>query len=268
MSAVNNYYLDLVEIIVGNLNTGLNPIIRTGKQISSKLSIFRLIRTCRLVRTRPFQLLARIVDTLIFGFPTIINVLMLTILVYILFALIGCKFFKNASMSDGTSNSVYGFDNFHRAFMLLIRCSTGEDWGTVMYTYSSDPDRYYYGRIYFITFVMSTTMAMLVLLELVIVQIFENFYFNPENALSIYKEAKEDFDRTWNIFTVSTKGQKMHYLKLVRLFAHLQEPLGFRVLPSRFEDPIERVIILEEQFRIRKPISAIAIILAMSNLPV
>lgn len=170
-------------------------------------------------------------------------------------------------MESGLDNEIFGFSNFHSALMLLSKCTTGEDWGSVMFAYSTGY-RYYAGRFFFISFIFSTTFVMMVLLELVIVQIFENFYFNPDNVLSLYQEAKADFDRTWNIFTVPTKGTKIKYLKLVRFFAHLQQPLGFRVQSSRNEDPIERIIILEEQFRIRKPVSAIAIILAMNNLPV
>lgn len=246
---------------------GTNPLIPQGHYIAGRLSIVRLVRTCRLIRTKPFQLLRRILETLVFGFPTISNVFLLLMLLYLLFALIGCKYFGSAVVNPDFSNEVYGFSNFHRALMLLVKCSTGEDWGSVMFAYSIDT-RYSAGRLYFLSFIVSTTFVMLVLLELVIVQIFENFYFNPDNALALYQDAKADFDRTWNIFTVATKGAKIHYLKLVRFFAHLQEPLGFRVLSSRLEDPIERVIILAEQFRIRKPVSAIAIILAMHNLPV
>jgi hypothetical protein len=227
-----------------------------------------LLRTGRLIKTRPFALLERILETLVFGFPTIANIFMLLMLLYVLFALVGCRYFVDVAGDSDNNNRVFGFRNFHRALMLLVRCSTGEDWGSVMFEYSRDPDRYVGGRVYFISFVISTTFVMLVLLELVIVQIFDNFYFNPENALKVYKDAKADFDRTWNIFTVDTKGEKIKYQKLVRFFAHLQEPLGFRVLSSRFEDPIERIIIMEEQFRIRKPVTAIGIIVAMSNLPV
>ena len=238
-----------------------------ASSIASGLAIFRLVRTARLVKKRPFGLLRRIIETLLFGLPSIANVFLLLMLEYILFALIGCLIFKGINLDPEYQNSIYGFDNFHRAMMMLVKCSTGEDWGSVMYAYGSTSATYVTSRAYFMTFVLFTTFIMLVLLELVVVQIFENFYFNPDSALTLYREMKTNFDRTWNAFTVETKGQKIYYQKLVRFFAHLQEPLGFRSRDSLNEDPVERVILMEEQFRIRRPISAIAILISMNNLP-
>lgn len=239
-----------------------------GIHNASALAIVRLVRTGRLIKKTPFKLLRRIINTLLFGLPSISNVFLLLMLEYTLFALIGCFLFSQAEIDIGFENSIYGFGNFHRAMMLLVKCSTGEDWGSIMYAYGSSPGHYTTSRVFFMIFILCTTFIMLVLLELVVVQIFDNFYFNPDNALTIYNEMKSSFDRTWNAFTVETKGQKIHFRKLVRFFTHLQEPLGFRVRDTLNEDPIERVVIMEEQFRIRRPVSAIAIILSLNNLPV
>lgn len=259
------YHTDIIEIILYLL--AIYQVYPRGAQIASGLAIVRLIRTVRLVKTQPFRLLRRIIDTLMFGLLSIANVLLLLMLEYTLFSLIGCFIFRNVQVDQEYQNSVYGFQNFHRAMMMLIKCSTGEDWGSVMYAYGETSNNYVVSRVYFMLFILATTFIMFVLLELMVVQIFENFYFNPDNVLAIYGEMKTEFDRTWYAFTVETKGQKIHYLKLVRFFSHLQEPLGFRYRDSLAEDPIERVILLEEQFRIRRPVSAIAIIIAMNNVP-
>ena len=238
--------------------------------VAKHLSVLRLARVARLLNTRPLRLLSRIIDTLIFNSPLIGNVLALLLVVYLIFAIIACYLFQDIVSQIGSEfeNEVFGFKNFHRAFMYVIRLSTGEDWPKVMYAYGNATGMYAASRIFFVVFTIISNLIFLNLLQLVIVQIFDSFYFNPDNPLTQFQTGKEQFDRTWAIFSVPSKGFSIHHLNLVKFFAHLEEPLGFRVRESIQPRPIEKIVLEEEQFVIRKPVSAIAIILALNKLPV
>ena len=111
----------------------------TGFPIYVQLKLFRLIRLKRLIDTKPLRLMKRIVDTLKFSFPTILNMLMLLLMNYLLFALVACYLFDKTVVSKDYENEIYGFRNFHVALITLFRCSTGEDWPSVMYAFGDSP---------------------------------------------------------------------------------------------------------------------------------
>lgn len=239
-----------------------------GCPIYLQLKLFRLIRLKRIIQTKPLRLLNRIVDTLKFSFPTILNMLMLLLMNYLLFALIACYLFDKTQVSSEFENEIYGFRNFHVALITLFRCSTGEDWPSVMYAFGDSPGMYTSSRIFFIAFTLITAFVFLNLVQMVIVNIFDEYYFNPDNPLLMYEVAKKEFDRTWNLFTFETQGCKIKAVELPCFFTHLSEPLGFRVKEDEEFSSIERIVLFEEEFKIRRPFSSIAFTLSLKSIPI
>jgi hypothetical protein len=193
--------------------------------------------------------------------------LLLLLINYLIFALAACYIFEGTSVSDEFENNIWGFRNFHVSMMTLFRCSTGEDWPRVMFAFGDSPGMYTAARVFFVVFVLIDTFILLNMVEMVVVQIFDDFYFEPDNALLMYETAKAEFDRTWNLFTFDNKGEKIKAIELPKFFAHLKEPLGFRVDDDEGSASIERIVLEEESFHIRKPYSSIAFTLSMNKLP-
>jgi voltage-gated sodium channel len=235
-------------------------------KISKAARVIRVVRLFKILKTKHLRAFNKLINTLIFSLPTIANVLALLMMVYFIFAVIGCFVFKNAEVNKEYNNQVLNFNTFHIGLLTLFVCSTGEDWPVVMYNYGDSKGMYIVARVYFMTYILVTTFSMLNLLELVVVQIFESFYFDPDNVLETFDQISTEFNKTWNAFTISTKGKRIKSIQLPRLFAHLKEPLGFRVAEENDPD-IEQIISEERQIAIRKPLFSIAILIALNTLP-
>ena len=49
-------------------------------------------------------------------------------------------------------------------------------------------------------------------------QQFEEYYFNEDNALNSFDDAKEPFKTTWNLFTIKEKGKRIKDSRLISFF--------------------------------------------------
>ena len=79
------------------------------------------------MKSKKFESFNKIIWTLMFSFPALFNVLMLLLLIYFIYSILGVFMFKNNDI---------GFDNFGAAFLELFWYSTGEDWHIGMYKLS------------------------------------------------------------------------------------------------------------------------------------
>ena len=145
--------------------------------------MIRIVRIVKLLRLKQFQAFNRLINTLLFSLPTIMNVMALLFMNYFIFAVIGVFLFKDAKVDPKYKSDVLSFQNFHMSLNTLFRCSTGEDWPLVMYNYGKAPGLYLVARIYFLIYTLVTIFIMLNLIELVLVSIFDNFYFDKDNTL-------------------------------------------------------------------------------------
>lgn len=74
----------------------------------------------------------KIIETLIFCLPSLINVGALLILFFFIFAVLGVFTFRNVTEGDAIDD-YNNFSNFGYAMLTLFRCSTGEDWALFMF---------------------------------------------------------------------------------------------------------------------------------------
>ena len=101
--------------------------------------------------------LEKLIQTLQWSISALINVLILTIIVYCIFALAGCYLYDGEKFVNFKNKYVYinedfNYDNFFSAYLLIFRCSTGESWHNIMMemAYREDGRGEGYSIIFFI----------------------------------------------------------------------------------------------------------------------
>ena len=82
------------------------------------------------------------------------------------------------------------------------------------------------GAIYGISFELISMFIMLNLFILIMLQQFEEYHINPNNPLQEFKDYVDTFRKKWAIYTVKTKGVKLHRRQVVDMFRALEPPLG------------------------------------------
>lgn len=87
------------------------------------MRVFRLIRASKNLRV--------LVDSLLVILPSIANVGSLIMLMFFIFAIIGMNMFSGVVHQKQITSDM-NFSNFGMAFVLLIRCATGEKWNQIM----------------------------------------------------------------------------------------------------------------------------------------
>lgn len=212
----------ITEYITGELGFNNSTAVQAGPQVARGLRVIRVIRLVKLFKSKQMSPFTKLLNTLVFSLPTIMNILGLLLMVYFIFAVIGCFIFKDVTVAKDYDTPVLNFKTFHIGLLTLFVCSTGENWPLVMYNYGESAGNYVISRVYFLSYILITTFIMLNLFELVIVQMFESFYIDPDNVLARFEQISLEFNKTWNAFTMSSRGKKIHYMRLPRFFAHLE----------------------------------------------
>ena len=70
-------------------------------------------------------------DTLVNIIPSVINIISLIFLLFFIFSALGMSLFSTVKLGENY-NEKYNFRSFFGALILLMRCSTGEDWNLIM----------------------------------------------------------------------------------------------------------------------------------------
>ena len=120
----------LVEIVFSVLNSSVISFLRAGPQIVRIFRVFRVSRLFKLIKR--FTGLRKLINTLVFSLPSLLNVGGLLLLVYFIFAILATFIFKDIAGGDIIDDRL-NFHNFLNSFVALFRTSTGEDWWYVMF---------------------------------------------------------------------------------------------------------------------------------------
>ena len=177
--------------------------------------------------------LHKIIETLIFSLPSLINVGTLLLLVFFIFSVLGVFMFKKVTKGiviDRYNN----FSNFGFAMLTLFRCSAGEDWGEFMFDLSRTSESCVpnetcgtgFAYIFFIMFVMLVQFIMLNLFILIIIQYFEDYNMKEGNPLETFNEQLEVFRMYWSSFSAYSNGDKIKKNDIIPFLTSLPEPLG------------------------------------------
>lgn len=93
------------------------------------LRVLKLLKMTRLLKKG--QGFKNIIKTLILTIPSLANIALLLLLLIIFYAITGMNVFGRVMLHD--SLNVYAnFQSFDKAFLTMLRCSTGESWNEIM----------------------------------------------------------------------------------------------------------------------------------------
>ena len=184
---------------------------------SSFLRTFQLIRVIRVLRvSRVLRLikalkgLEKLIQTLQWSISALSNVLFLTIVIYGTIALLGCYLYQGDYVSPLNKNSYYineyfNFLDFYSSYLLIFRCSTGENWHNIMIEYAYFDERreggYYFFFFFFILDNFITSVILLNLLLMVTLQQYDEFTDKKYNPIDKFNSFIKDFNNAWNKFS-------------------------------------------------------------------
>lgn len=215
--------LSIVDLILSNIGNSIS-FLKVGPQFARVLRVLRVSRLFKLMKAKQLQGINKIFKTLIFSLPSLMNVLVLLMLIYFIFAVLAVFIFKNYPVDDPENyqNEYYNFNTFHNAFLTLFVLSTGENWPGFMYQYGKSGLDKLVSQAFFIFFIFLTTIVMINVFQLVVMQQFDEFYFNSDNAVNSFDEMAENFRTTWNLFTIKTQGMKIKESRMTEFFYFLE----------------------------------------------
>lgn len=122
----------IFDILTDILQQSFFSFIRIGPQLAR---VFRVLRVSRLLKlVKQFEGLQKILNTLVFTLPSLLNVGALLFLVYFIYSILATYIFKDIVGGQRINNTYANFLDFSTAIVTLFRCSTGEDW----YLFMSD----------------------------------------------------------------------------------------------------------------------------------
>ena len=101
-----------------------------GPQLARVLRVLRVSRILRLIGK--YKGLQALISTIQFSLPQLMNVFLLLLLIFFIYAVLGVFIFGD--IAEGAVIDEYvSFRNFGLAIVILFRVSTGEEWNVIMY---------------------------------------------------------------------------------------------------------------------------------------
>eukprot|EP00898_Chlorokybus_atmophyticus_P005588 jgi/Chlat1/602/Chrsp103S00955 len=218
---------DLVVSVGALIGQALVP----HSAVVTVLRLFRVIRLCRILRLKGLHMLF---VTLIVSLPTLLNVSMLLLLLFFVYAVLSMQ--ACGSVVSGTEIGPHAnFKNIGISMLTLLRMSTGEGWNDIMYDcmYPTpdmcDPEVQTCGTKYapllFVTFYIAGSFIMLNLLVAVVLENFSISRADDEKQVTF--EHVELFTEAWQ--TLDPKGTNFIPVnRFETLVRKLPPPLGLR----------------------------------------
>merc|ERR1719421_1901091 len=234
-------YLDGVLAITSVIGFVIETIL--SNEFPLNAAIFRIIRLARLTRAlRALRLMKRIqgiaglIDTLMLTLPSMGNVASLVFLAIFIFTALGMSFFGEISTTEPWVNEMYNdhvnFAEFHKGFMLLFRCSTGESWNGIMHdimiTYPS-------AWIFFVVYQVFVSALLFELLTAIVLDEFGDQ--DDSDEVTVPPSFVSNFTDTW----VHYDPDADHLIPL-----HNMTKLMLELDPPVFDDKKEATIALSK----------------------
>ena len=218
--------VSLIDWIVNNVD-GIDASFLKSFQIIRVLKVLRVSRVLRLVKA--LKGLEKLIQTLQWSISALINVLSLNIIIYCIFALAGYYLYDGEKYEVYKDNYVYineyfNMDNFFNAYLLIFRCSTGENWHNMMMemAYRNDGRGEGYSIIFFIVGNFITAIILLNLLLMVTLQQYDEFTDKKYNPIEKFNSFLADFNNGWNKFsTDEDEGFRIKKTLVIQFFSEL-----------------------------------------------
>ena len=218
--------VSLIDWIVNNIN-GIDSSFLKSFQIIRVLKVLRVSRVVRLVKA--LKGLEKLIQTLQWSISALINVLSLNIIIYFIFALVGCYLYDGEKYENFKDSYVYineyfNMDNFFNAYLLIFRCSTGENWHNMMMemAFRNDGRGEGYSIIFFIVGNFITAIILLNLLLMITLQQYDEFIDKKYNPIEKFNSFLTNFNNGWNKFsTDEDEGFRIKKTLVTQFFSEL-----------------------------------------------
>lgn len=195
---------------------------------ANMLLIFRAARVMRIFRlfTR-FKGVRRLLETLIYTMPSLLNVTTLLVMVLFIYTILGMSFFGTMPLCPdgpcpyGLYNDHANFRYFHIGFFTLFRMSTGESWNGIMH----DCTAIYGGRasFYFVSYMVIGSSLMFNLVIAILLDEFSSM--GASDNYEVSPDAIANFVENWQ--RLDPEGShEIPCKKLVSLLRVVEPPLG------------------------------------------
>jgi hypothetical protein len=120
---------DILLVFLEDL--GADPtLLQLGPQLARIMRVLRVTRVLRLAGKA--EGLQAILQTIMFSIPSLSNVILLLMLIFFMFSIMG-NFMFNKVKYGNVLMELKNFTTFDNAFLLLFAISTGEDWNRIMF---------------------------------------------------------------------------------------------------------------------------------------
>ena len=216
--------VSILDILCGNILKIDNQFLQTF-QVIRLLKVLRVLRIFRLIKI--VKGLDKIIETLSWSLSALSNVFLLMVIIYGIFGVLGCYFYDQLRYDDYKDqfeyiNEYYNLDNFYYAFLLIFRCTTGENWNNIMMELAYiDPDKFSptYAFIYMIVGNFVNSIIMLNLFLMVTLQQYDEFTNKNYNPIEKFQIFLTEFNNSWNKFsTYEDKGFRIKKGLIINFF--------------------------------------------------
>ena len=217
----------LIDIVVANID-GIDATFLKSFQIIRVLRVLRVTRVLRLVKA--LKGLEKLIQTLSWSITALANVFILMFLMFCIFAILGCYLYDGLTFSKYKNkmkymNVYYNLDNFYKAFLLVFRCATGEDWPAIMNELAFiNPDKFSEGQAYLYMIICNfiSVVIMLNLFLMVTLQQYDEFTNKNYNPIEKFEAFCDEFRIAWNKYSSEKdEGFRIKRILLTNFFIDL-----------------------------------------------
>ena len=196
----------IVDLVVANID-GIDAAFLKSFQIIRVLRVLRVTRVLRLVKA--LKGLEKLIQTLTWSLSALANVFLLMLIIFCIFAILGCYFYDSIVYENYKSkfiyiNEYYNVDNFYNSFLLTFRCATGEAWPSMMMELAfvdTEVVSEAYAYIYMILSNFVNSIIMLNLFLMVTLQQYDEFTNKSYNPIEKFESFLIDFNNAWNKYS-------------------------------------------------------------------
>ena len=213
----------IADLVIQNID-GIDAKFLKSFQIIRVLRVLRVTRVLRLVKS--LKGLEKLIQTLTWSIGALANVFMLMLIIFCIFAILGCYFYDGITYKKYRSsfkyiNEFYNLDNFYNSFLLTFRCTTGENWPNIMMelAFVEREVSEVYAYVYMILSNFINSIIMLNLFLMVTLQQYDEFTGKNYNPIEKFESFLTEFNNSWNKFsTPEDKGIRIKQGSVILFF--------------------------------------------------
>ena len=214
----------IADLVIQNID-GIDAKFLKSFQIIRVLRVLRVTRVLRLVKS--LKGLEKLIQTLSWSIGALANVFLLMLIIFCIFAILGCYFYDGIIYENYKSkfkyiNEFYNVDNFYSSFLLTFRCTTGENWPNIMMELAFvDLEKVseVYAYIYMIINNFINSIIMLNLFLMVTLQQYDEFTGKNYNPIEKFESFLTEFNNSWNKFSTPVdKGIRIKQGNVINFF--------------------------------------------------